>query len=261
MGEVPKPDSGIQGLGITGGKHIDPPRMKTKTSRRFFLSERGLVLEYGNQIDPVIFGKVRLMTAELAKRKVSGILNLVPTYCSLLIEYDPLILPLNRLEDIVDQSEGSLAEKDPPPGRYFELPTYYGPPYDFDTQRIAAHTGLPPAEVVRIFSETTLMVYMIGFLAALPYIGGLPASLHTPRLLSPRIKLPAGVVGLGGQQVAFAPVELPSGFNYIGRCFQKIYDPGRFPPTPFLPGDRLRFIAVAQQTAEAHRGEFPEPMG
>jgi len=201
------------------------------------------------------------MAGALAERKIAGVLNLVPTYRSLLIEYDPITLPISRLDTLVDEIEENLTEKSPPPGRYFELPTYYGPPYDFDTQRIADHNGLTTEEVVRIFSETTLLVYMIGFLAALPYIGGLPDCLHTPRLSSPRLKLPSGVVGLGGQQVAFAPVELPSGFNYIGRCFQKIYDPGRFPPTPFAPGDRLRFVSVAQPEAQAHQGEFPKPLG
>jgi KipI family sensor histidine kinase inhibitor len=246
---------------MTSGNNINSLGMTAKKSRRSFIGERGLILEYEDQIDPVIFGKVREMAAELAEQKISGILNLVPTYRSLLIEYDPMTLPLNRLEGIVDKIEGTFKEKHPSPGRYFELPTYYGPPYDLDTQRIAGHNGLTPAEVVRIFSETTLLVYFTGFIAALPYIGDLPECLHTPRLPNPRLKLPAGVVGIGGQQAVLAPVELPSGFNYIGRCFKKIYDPDVFPPTPFMPGDHVRFISVSQEVAEKQRGEFPEPRG
>ena len=236
--------------------------MMTKmTSRRLFLSERGLVLEYGDRIDPVIFGRVRLMASVIRAKQVDGILNLVPTYRSLLVEYDPLAVSLGKLNAVIDDIEQDLEEAEPPEGRYFELPTYYGKPYDFDTERIAERNDLTPEDVVRLFSETTLLVYFIGFIAALPYIGGLPECLHTPRLPSPRVKLPAGVVGVGGQQVAYLPVELPSGFNYIGRCFQKVYDPDRFPPTPFNPGDRVRFKAVSLEEAESHEGEFPEPMG
>ena len=229
-------------------------------SKRLFLSERGLILEYGNRIDPVIFGRVRLMASVIRDKQVAGVLNLVPTYRSLLVEYDPLTVSLEELNTVIDALEQDLADAESPEGRYFELPTYYGKPYDFDTDRIAEHNDITPQDVVRIFSETTLLVYFIGFIAALPYIGDLPECLHTPRLLSPRIKLPAGVVGVGGQQVAYPPVELPSGFNYIGRCFHKVYDPDRFPPTPFAAGDRVRFKAVSLKEAESHEGIFPEPI-
>ena len=235
--------------------------MTNPKSRRLFLSESGLVLEYGNRIDPVIFGRVLLTASVIRKRQVDGILNVVPTYRSLLVEYDPLTVSLEKLNAVIDDIEKNLADAEAPTGRYFELPTFYGKPYDFDTERIAEHNDLTPGDVVRIFSESTLLVYFIGFIAALPYIGDLPECLHTPRLPSPRVKLPAGVVGVGGQQVAYPPVELPSGFNYIGRCFHKVYDPDRFPPTPFSPGDRVRFKAVSLEEAASHEGEFPEPIG
>ncbi len=201
------------------------------------------------------------MASAIRDAQVAGVLNLVPTYRSLLVEYDPLTVSLKVLNSLIDALEKDLTDAEPPAARYFELPTYYGKPYDFDTERIAEHNGITPEEVVRIFSETTLLVYFIGFIAALPYIGDLPECLHTPRLPSPRIKLPAGVVGVGGQQVAYPPVELPSGFNYIGRCFHKVYDPDRFPPTPFKPGDRVRFKAASLKEAESREGIFPEPIG
>jgi KipI family sensor histidine kinase inhibitor len=201
------------------------------------------------------------MASAIQEKKIAGIQNLVPTYRSLLVQYDPLAITLEHLNRVLDEIEETLTDQEPPPGRYFEILTYYGAPYDFDTERIAQHNKLSPEGVVRIFSEATLSIYFIGFVAALPYIGGLPECLHTPRLPSPRIKLPAGVVGLGGQQVALPPVELPSGFNYIGRCFYKLYDPTRFPPTPFMPGDRIRFKAASLKKAESHDGEFPEPVG
>ena len=234
--------------------------MERMKSKKLFFSERGLVIEYGDRIDPVIFGKVRLMASAIREKKISGVVNLVPTFRSLLVMYEPTALSIESLTAVIDEIEENLKDSEPTPGRYFELPTFYGAPYDYDTERIADHTGLEKGEVVRIFSESTLLVYMLGFVAALPYIGDLPGCLHTPRLPSPRVKLPAGVVGVGGQQVAVLPVELPSGFNYFGRCFHKLYDPNRFPPSPFVAGDRVRFKSVPCKEAEACRGQFPKPI-
>jgi KipI family sensor histidine kinase inhibitor len=235
--------------------------LSPNTSKRLLLGERGLNLEFGNEIDPAMSARVRLMATAIQEKKIEGILNLVPTYRSLLVQYDPIAIGLDRLNALLDEIEEGLTDQEPPPGRYFEIPTYYGAPYDFDTDRVAEHNNLTTKEVIRIFSETTLLVYFIGFIAALPYIGGLPENLYTPRLPSPRVKLPAGVVGVGGQQVALPPVELPSGFNYIGRCFYTLYDPANFPPTPFTPGDQIRFKAVSLREAEAYKGKFPEPRG
>jgi inhibitor of KinA len=230
-------------------------------SRKLFLSERGLILEYGNSIDPVVNGRVRLMAAAIQEKGISGIISLMTTFRSLLVQYDPMTISIAQLNAAIDEIEENLGDREPPPGRYFELPTYYGEPYSFDTERVAKHNGLSTEEVARIFSETTLFIYMIGFIAALPNIGGLPPRLHTPRLPSPRLKVPAGMVGIGGQQVAICPVDIPSGFNYIGRCFQKIYDPSRFPPSPFVAGDRVRCRAVSLEEAEAYKETFPEPIG
>jgi inhibitor of KinA len=230
-------------------------------SRKLFLGERGLILEYGNSIDPVINGRVRLMAAAIKERIIPGILSLVPTYRSLLVQYDPIVITMKRLNAFIDEIEENLGDREPPPGRYFELPTYFGEPHAPDLDRVASHNGLSRDEVIRLFSETPLLIYMIGFIAALPNLGGLPKRLHTPRLPSPRLKIPVGMVSIGGQQVCLTPVEIPSGHNYIGRCFQKIYDPTRFPPSPFQAGDWVRFKSVSLEEAESYQGTFPEPIG
>lgn len=229
-------------------------------SQKRYLSERGLVLEFGNRITPEINDRVRLMAAAVEERNIKGVVNLMPTFRSLLVEYDPRAISLDALNAAIDDIEKNIGDRVPPPGRYFELLTYYGEPYSYDTGRIAEHNRMSEAEVVKNFSEAVLRVYMIGFIAALPNIGDLPECLHTPRLPSPRVRLPEGMVGLGGQQVAICPVALPSGFNYIGRCFQKIYDPLRQPPSPFRVGDRIRFTSVSLEEAQTRGGEFPGPI-
>lgn len=230
-------------------------------SQKLFLSERGLILEYGNSIDPVINGRVRLMAAAIQGKGIPGIISLMPTFRSLLVQYNPMAISMAQLNAAIDEIEENLGDRDPPPGRYFELPTYYGEPYAPDLERVSKHTGLPKEEVIRIYSETVFLIYMIGFIAALPNLGGLPECLHTPRLPSPRLKIPEGMVSIGGQQVCITSIEIPSGHNYIGRCFMKIYDPSRFPPSPFQAGDHVRFKSVSLEEAEFYKGIFPEPVG
>ena len=210
--------------------------MTNPKSRRLFLGESGLVLEYGNQIDPDIFGRVLLTASVIRDRRVAGILNVVPTYRSLLVEFDPLTISLEKLYAVIDDIENNLADAEAPTGRYFELPTFYGKPYDFDTARIAEHNALSPEDVVRIFSESTLLVYFIGFIAALPYIGDLPECLHTPRLPSPRVKLPAGVVGWGGSRWPIRRWScLPDLITSVD-AFTKFMIPTVFPPRRSAPG-------------------------
>ena len=130
----------------------------SKKSRRLFLGERGLILEYGNQIDPAMSTRVRYMASAIQEKKIDGVQNLVPTYRSLLVQYDPLAITLEKLNTVLDEIEETLTDQKPPPGRYFEIPTYFGKPYNYDTDRVAEHNSLTPDEVVRIFSEATLLI-------------------------------------------------------------------------------------------------------
>jgi len=228
--------------------------------KRLLLGDRGLVLEYGDRIDSKTCGRVRLMGVAIEQQNINGIVNIVPTFRSLLIQYDPMVISFQLLNAIVDDLEQKIHDQKLPTGRYYEFPTYYGAPYDLDTDKIATHNSISCKDVIRIFSDTIFEVYMIGYIAAMPYLGGLPECLHTPRLQSPRTRLDAGVVGIGGQQVSVLPVKLPSGFNYIGRCFYDIYDPNHFPPSPFLTGDLIKFTSVSLEAAEACKGRFPEKL-
>jgi len=107
-----------------------------------------------------------------------------------------------------------------------------------------------------MFSETRFMVYFIGFICGLAYLGGLPESLRVPRLATPRTLVPAGSVGLAGGQANAISTDQPSGFNYIGRTLVNLYTPHLFPPVPFLSGDEIQFIAVAEEEAMKAKGKL-----
>lgn len=206
--------------------------------------DRGLLVEYGDAIDPVINRKVRAMAIALGKEPPEGVLEVIPTYRSLLILYDPLITTSSRLKEELLALEERLPEVQIPPPKMVEIPVCYGGEYGPDLESVAQLHGLSPQEVIRIHSEPTYQVYMIGFTPGFPFLGRLPEALHTPRHKTPRTRVPAGSVGIANDQTGIYPIESPGGWQLIGRTPLKIFDPER--PDPFLlkAGDLVKFKPI-----------------
>jgi KipI family sensor histidine kinase inhibitor len=180
----------------------------------------------------------------LADRQVPGIVETVPTFRSLLVYYDPLVLAAEELVGRVRALAPQLAMMAPPAGRHVELPCAYGGEHGPDLEEVARRLGLDPAEVVRLHSGTEHFVYFIGFTPGLPYMTGMPERLTIPRLDRPRTKTPAGSVGIGGTQCSIYSVESPGGFWLLGRTPLRLYDPDVADPILLRAGDRVRFRAI-----------------
>ncbi|MGM9516166.1 5-oxoprolinase subunit PxpB [Roseateles sp. DB2] len=127
-------------------------------------------------------------------------------------------------------------------GRLVQIPVHYGGDAGPDLGRLAHHHGLTPQAVVRLHSEATYRVFFLGFLPGFAYLDGLPTALHTPRLATPRITVPAGSVGIGGTQTGVYPCASPGGWHLIGRTTLPLFDAAALPPTLLQPGDQLRFV-------------------
>lgn len=125
------------------------------------------------------------------------------------------------------------------PGRLVEVPVGYD---GEDLAAVAAATGLSSDEVVRRHAAPDYLVAFLGFAPGFPYLVGLDPSLHVPRLSSPRVRVPAGSVGLAGPQTGIYPVASPGGWQLIGRTDVVLFDPERSPPALLAAGDRLRFV-------------------
>jgi len=209
--------------------------------------DRGLLAEYGDAIDPAINRKVRAMAIALEKEPPQGILEVIPTYRSLLILYDPLLTTCSRLQEKLLALEERLSEIEIPPPRTVEIPVCYGGEYGPDLDFVAQSHGLSPEEVIRIHSEPTYQVYMIGFTPGFPFLGKLPEVLHTPRHKTPRTRVPAGSVGIANDQTGIYPIESPGGWQLIGRTPLKIFDLRR--PNPFLlkAGDLVKFRPITPE--------------
>jgi len=196
--------------------------------------DSALVVEFGNQINEEINRKVRNFDLAIKQSKFGGIKEVVPTYRSLLIYYDPLEIKRNVLVEKLKELENNLDEFDFPQPKLVEIPTLYG--YDFgpDLDYVAHHNGLTKEEVIKIHSEAKYLIYMLGFTPGFVYLGGMEEKIATPRLKEPRTTIPAGSVGIADNQTGIYPIESPGGWQLIGVTPLKLFDPGR--DSPILPG-------------------------
>ncbi|RLA86543.1 MAG: allophanate hydrolase subunit 1 [Deltaproteobacteria bacterium] len=215
---------------------------------RFRLAgDRGLLVEYGDVIDPVINRKVRSMAAAIEQQAPEGVVEVIPTYRSLLILYDPFLTNPHELEEVLLRLEGRLQEIEIPPPKTVEIPVCYGGEFGPDLDFVARSHGLEPEEVIRLHSEPVYQVYMIGFTPGFPFLGGLPKALYTPRRETPRKKVPAGSVGIANDQTGIYPIESPGGWQLIGRTPLKIFDPKRSDPFLLGVGDLLKFRPISPE--------------
>jgi len=207
--------------------------------------DRGLLVEYGDAIDPAINRKVRAMAIALGQQTPQGVVEIIPTYRSLLILYDPFLTNPPQLEEALLRLEERLSEIEIPPPKTVEIPVCYGGEFGPDLEFVAQSHGLSPEEVIRLHSEPVYQVYMIGFTPGFPFLGGLPKILHTPRRETPRTRVPAGSVGIANDQTGIYPIESPGGWQLIGRTPLKIFDPKRSNPFLLKAGDLLKFKPIS----------------
>lgn len=211
------------------------------------VGDRGILVEYGDAISPEINTKVRVMAMAIAEVKPDGIIEVIPTYRSLLIVYDPLITSLKELEDVMQVMESRMDRMEIPPPRTVEIPVLYGGDFGPDIDFVAQAHNMTVEDVIRIHSGTLYQIYMIGFTPGFPFLGGLPEELHTPRLESPRALVPAGSVGIANNQTGMYPVDSPGGWRLIGRTPLKLFDPSKENPFLYRAGDMIRYVPISEK--------------
>jgi len=220
--------------------------------------DSAVLVEFENRIDPAVNHAVRALALTIESDRFPGVQEVLPAYRTLMVTYDPLQVEYAVLVDRIRGYLDRAGRIDLPPGRVFRLPTVYGGPHGPDLERVSQILHLSPEEVIREFSRARFLVYFIGFICGLAYLGGLPEKLRVPRLTTPRTLVPGGSVGFAGGQANAIATDQPSGFNYIGRTFVVLYDPRAFPPIPFLAGDEILFPPVCEEEALEARGRRAE---
>ncbi len=206
------------------------------------LGDSAILVRLGDEIDIKTNQHVHALANLLATSSISGIIETVPAYATLLVHYDPLILSFAQIKDHLRAkiSQAEVTTSRPP--RRVEVPVRYGGESGPDLESVASHCGLQVEDVIRIHSEKIYTVYMMGFTPGYPYMGKLDDALVMPRLDTPRTRVPAGTVAIAGSQTGIYSVESPGGWNLIGWTPLKLFDLESDSPFLFSPGDEVKFI-------------------
>lgn len=216
------------------------------------LGDSAVVLTLGETVDQAMAVRVQAIATELRRRNPAGLVDVVPAFASVAVFFDPAHAgPLAtweaELRDAAGRAEAALVTAE---SRMVEVPVLYGGDAGPDLAAVAARAQLSTAAAATLHASAEYLVHAIGFAPGFPYLGGLPPKLATPRRATPRPRVPAGSVGIGGAQTGVYPLEVPGGWNLIGRTPLKLFDPTRAEPALLQAGDRVRFRAIASEEFE-----------
>lgn len=207
--------------------------------------ENSITLEVGNEISEDINQQVRMMTIAIEQSDIKGVIELIPTYRSLKIDYDPCQIKYNALVEAIKTLQDNLSTLDIERPEVIEIPVLYKGP---DLEYVSEHNNISKDEVIKIHSSQEYLIYMLGFTPGFPYLGGMSEKIATPRLEQPRAKIDAGSVGIAGCQTGIYPIESPGGWQLIGKTPLKLFDNNRENPFLLASGNYLKFVPIDQQT-------------
>ena len=204
-------------------------------------------VEFGNRIDDQLNGAVHAFASAVEALGHPAIREVVPTYRSATVHYLPHLLEYAALVQLLrplTETQGGAG----PFGAPVEIPVLYGGPWGPDLEEVAAHCGMTPEQVIAAHSAPCYRIYMLGFTPGFPYLGGMDPRLATPRRKEPRIRIPAGSVGIAGSQTGVYPIESPGGWQLIGRTPLRLFDLGSDPPILLQAGRSIRFVPIDEPT-------------
>ena len=211
------------------------------------MGDRGLLLEFGDEINREINEKVRRIALAIQAEAMEGIIETVPTYRSLLIIYNPVILTMGELKERLKGIEEGLQQTPLPEPKLTRIPVVYGGIYGPDLEEVAKYLQISPEEVIRLHCSKPYLIYMIGFMPGYPYMGELPQGLAVPRLKTPRLIVPKGSVAIAQRQTGIYSMESPGGWQLLGRTPVEMFDPEKNPPALLQMGDFVQFYQISEK--------------
>lgn len=209
--------------------------------------DSALSIEFGNEISEEINKKIRAAALLIEDKKVSSIIEVVPTYRSLMIHYNPMVIRHDELIKLLKDIEENINNIDLPLPEIIEIPVLYGGAYGQDIENVANHNNITVEDVIKIHTSVKYLVYMLGFTPGFPYLGGMSKQIATPRLKVPRTKIPAGSVGIAGEQTGIYPVQSPGGWQIIGRTPIELFNQERENPILLKAGNYIKFKSIDEE--------------
>jgi KipI family sensor histidine kinase inhibitor len=213
---------------------------------KYFLGgDKSIIVEFGNEINEGINKKVISLMKVIEKSSLKNVVTeMVPTYRSLMINYNPLNIQYDNLISKVKELEQKIKEIKIKEPKIHEIPVCYSNQFGIDIETVANHNNLTVEEVIQIHTSKEYLIYMLGFTPGFPYLGGMDERIATPRLQIPRTKIPAGSVGIAGAQTGVYPIDSPGGWQIIGRTPIKLYDENREQQILLTAGDFIKFVPI-----------------
>ncbi len=222
------------------------------------LGDRALTVALGTDISLHTHLRVRATVERLTTRRIPSVLESVPAYGSVVVHYDPLAVPPGvmgespyaRLAAILRSELSDLDHFMAPTGDLVEIPVCYGGAFGPDLDGLAQRHRISPDEVVRLHANAEYLVYMVGFVPGFAYLGGCRRR-SRPRRAEPRTHVPAGTVGIGGNQTGVYPMVSPGGWNLIGKTPARLFDPARQPAALLAIGQRVHFRSISSEAFQS----------
>jgi inhibitor of KinA len=246
------------------------PRYKAPKYKALPAGDTALAVEFGDGVDRRLSASVLALARRLSQKGLNGVIETVPTLRSLLVYYDPLVLPAALLLAHIEEMTMQDLDMSEPAGRSWSLPICYDGTLAPDLDEVAARTGLSPRQVIERHSAITYHVYMLGFLPGQAYMGDVPAELSLTRRETPRLKIPPGSLAIATTMTCIFPLETPCGWHLIGRSPVALWESEPCPRALLAPGDKVTFAPVslreyedllAKAAAGALRISSDAPMG
>ncbi|SFC69648.1 inhibitor of KinA [Bacillus sp. OV322] len=222
------------------------------------LGDSALMIQLGSTINPELQQVVSSLTAHLESTPFPGFIECVPAFASITVYYNPVAVikgkgssqresPYKIVHSYISNiiHENRNAEKFT--RRRVDIPVVYGGEYGPDLEFVSSHHSLSVQEVVSIHSSNDYLVYMIGFAPGFPYLGGMSEEIAVPRKSSPRLRIPAGSVGIAGQQTGVYPISTPGGWQIIGRTPLPLFNPAKSHPSYLQAGDIVTFTPIDEK--------------
>ena len=224
----------------------------TDTFRIALAGDATMVVEFEERIDLVVNARAIRLAEAVQAAGISGIRDVVPTYRSVAVCFDPLRTDSAALaawlEDHAGLAEASSVDSGRAP---IDVPVCYGGDLGPDLAGVASRAKMPPDEVVACHAAAIYRVFMLGFVPGFAYLGVLDERIRTPRHATPRVRVPRGSVAIADAQTGVYPSETPGGWQLIGRTPIRTFDPTREEPCLFKPGDAVRFVPIDRTEYEA----------
>ena len=206
--------------------------------------DTAMVVQFGEAIDSAVNRRVNDLARALRDLAVVGVVDLVPTFRSLMIHYNPLLTNQAQLIAVVEDNlhvQAAAVQR----RRSWVIPSCYEGACAPDLEAVARQASLSPAEVIGAHSGVDFDVYMMGFMPGFPYMASMPEALRVPRLTEPRVRVPIRSVSIAAEITVVYAIETPGGLSLIGRTPVPFFDLRRSPPVLLESGDQVRFEPIS----------------